>query len=79
MHNLKLDHFYTLRMINGHMANTDGPIKTFPLGGHQGFAALLARWAPADLRGFRRVHHPRVRHPVDSEEKQNLVAFLPVL
>ena len=45
MHNLKVERFYTPRMINGHMASTDGPIKTFPLSGHQGFAALLARWS----------------------------------
>jgi len=33
MHNLKTERFYKPRMINGRMANTDGPIKTFPLRG----------------------------------------------
>ena len=33
MHNLKVERFYTPRMINGRMASADGPIKTFPLRG----------------------------------------------
>jgi cytochrome c peroxidase len=33
MHNLRVERFYTPRMINGEMASADGPIKTFPLRG----------------------------------------------
>ena len=33
MHNLKVERFFTPRMINGRMASADGPIKTFPLRG----------------------------------------------
>jgi cytochrome c peroxidase len=33
MHNLKTERFFTPRMINGRMASSDGPIKTFPLRG----------------------------------------------
>lgn len=33
MHNLKVERFYTPRMVNGRMASADGPIKTFPLRG----------------------------------------------
>jgi len=33
MHNLRVERFYTPRMINGRMASADGPIKTFPLRG----------------------------------------------
>jgi len=33
MHNLKAERFYEPRMINGRMAASDGPIKTFPLRG----------------------------------------------
>ncbi len=33
MHNLKAERFYKPRMINGRMAASDGPIKTFPLRG----------------------------------------------
>jgi cytochrome c peroxidase len=33
MHNLKLERFFTPRVINGMMAVGDGPIKTFPLRG----------------------------------------------
>jgi cytochrome c peroxidase len=33
MHNLKTERFYKPRMINGRMASSDGPIKTFPLRG----------------------------------------------
>ncbi|MFO7655219.1 MAG: cytochrome B6 [Candidatus Krumholzibacteriia bacterium] len=33
MHDLKVERFYTARMINGRVAAADGPIKTFPLRG----------------------------------------------
>jgi len=33
MHNLQAERFYKSQMINGMMASTDGPIKTFPLRG----------------------------------------------
>jgi cytochrome c peroxidase len=33
MHNLRTERFFKPRMINGMMANADGPIKTFPLRG----------------------------------------------
>ncbi|MDO9351203.1 MAG: cytochrome B6, partial [Deltaproteobacteria bacterium] len=33
MHDLKVERFYKPRMINGRMAGTDGPIKTFPVRG----------------------------------------------
>ncbi|MDX9874803.1 MAG: hypothetical protein RBS88_07810, partial [Spongiibacteraceae bacterium] len=33
MHDLKLGRFYKPQMINGMLANSDGPIKTFPLRG----------------------------------------------
>ena len=33
MHNLKTERFYKPHMINGRMAASDGPIKTFPLRG----------------------------------------------
>jgi cytochrome c peroxidase len=33
MHNLKLERFFTSRVINGMVAVGDGPIKTFPLRG----------------------------------------------
>jgi cytochrome c peroxidase len=33
MHNLRVERFYTVRMINGRVASADGPIKTFPLRG----------------------------------------------
>lgn len=33
MHNLKVERFFTEKMINGRKASADGPIKTFPLRG----------------------------------------------
>jgi cytochrome c peroxidase len=33
MHNLRVERFFTPRMVNGRMASADGPIKTFPLRG----------------------------------------------
>jgi cytochrome c peroxidase len=33
MHNLKAERFYKPQMVNGRMASSDGPIKTFPLRG----------------------------------------------
>ena len=41
MHNLKAERFYQPVMVNGLMANADGPIKTFPLR-YQGLASVPA-------------------------------------
>ena len=79
MHNLKVERFYTPRMINGQMAGTDGPIMTFPLRGikdsppclHDGRLLILADTVVfiSLVSGIQ----------LTVEEKQNLVAFLCVL
>ena len=58
MHNLKVERFYDPKLVNGVMASADGPIKTFPLRGIKGFAAVPARRPPADPGGHRGVLQP---------------------
>ena len=42
MHNMMTERFYKPHLINGRMAASDGPIKTFPAARHQGIAPLPA-------------------------------------
>jgi cytochrome c peroxidase len=76
MHNLRTERFYRPRMVNGHMAVGDGPIKTFPLRGikdnppylHDGRLLTLED----TVEYFNLVTGVRLTGP----EKRDLVAFL---
>jgi len=76
MHNLKLERFYKPRMINGRMANADGPIKTFPLRGIKDSPPYLhdGRLLTLDdtVEFFNLVLGLKLAGP----EKQDLVAFM---
>ena len=74
MHNLRTERFFKPQMINGRMANSDGPIKTFSLRGiparYQGLSALSARWPPADSRRHSGVFQPGARNQTDREREE---------
>ena len=79
MHNLKVERFYTPRMINGHMASTDGPIKTFPLTGIKDSPSYLQEERLLTLEDTVEFITLVSGTQLTAEEKQNLVAFLRVL
>jgi cytochrome c peroxidase len=76
MHNLKVERFYTPRMINGRMAASDGPIKTFPLRGLKDSPPYLhdGRLLTVDdtVEFFNLVLELKLSEP----EKKDLAAFL---
>jgi cytochrome c peroxidase len=76
MHNLKVERFFAPRMINGRMANADGPIKTFPLRGIKDSPPYLHDGRLLTLEDtvefFNLVLETRLAEP----EKSDLVAFL---
>jgi cytochrome c peroxidase len=76
MHNLRVERFYKPRVINGMMATSDGPIKTFPLRGMKDSPPYLhdGRLLTIDdtVEFFNLVSGTRL----SDQEKKDLVAFL---
>jgi cytochrome c peroxidase len=79
MHNLKVERFYTPRMINGRMANADGPIKTFPLRGIKDSPPYLHDGRLLTLEDTVEFFNLVLGTHLTTEEKQDLVAFLRAL
>ncbi|HSQ50260.1 MAG TPA: hypothetical protein VLL94_03225 [Nitrospiraceae bacterium] len=79
MHNLKVERFYTPRMINGRMASADGPIKTFPLRGIKDSPPYLHDGRLLTLEDTVEFFNLVLGAQLTTEEKQDLVAFLRVL
>ena len=79
MHNLKVERFYTPRMINGRMASADGPIKTFPLRGIKDSPPYLHDGRLLTLEDTVEFFNLVLGTQLTTEEKQDLVAFLRVL
>ena len=79
MHNLKVERFYKPRMINGRMANADGPIKTFPLRGIKDSPPYLHDGRLLTLEDTVEFFNIVLGTQLTTEEKQDLVAFLRVL
>jgi cytochrome c peroxidase len=79
MHNLKVERFYTPRMINGRMASADGPIKTFPLRGIKDSSPYLHDGRLLTLEDTVEFFNMVLGTQLTAEEKQDLVAFLRVL
>ena len=79
MHNLKVERFYTPRMINGRMASADGPIKTFPLRGIKDSPPYLHDGRLLTLEDTVEFFNLVLGTQLTAEEKQDLVAFLRVL
>jgi cytochrome c peroxidase len=76
MHNLQVQRFYKPRMINGRMANADGPIKTFPLRGIKDSPPYLHDDRLLTLDDTVEFFNLVLETKLTAEEKKDLVAFM---
>jgi len=79
MHNLKVERFFTPRMINGRLASADGPIKTFPLRGLKDSPPYLHDGRLLTLEDTTEFFNLVLGLQLTPQEKQDLVAFLRAL
>ncbi len=79
MHNLKTERFYKPRMINGMMASSDGPIKTFPLRGIKDSPPYLHDGRLLTLEDTVEFFNLVAQTKLTALEKEDLVAFLRAL
>ena len=79
MHNLKVERFYTPRLINGRMAAMDGPIKTFPLRGIKDSPPYLHDGRLLTLDDSVEFFNLVLELKLTPAEKLDLIAFLKVL
>ena len=79
MHNLRAERFYKPRLINGRMANADGPIKTFPLRGIKESPPYLHDGRLLTLDDTVEFFNLLLETRLTSAEKTDLVAFLRTL
>ena len=79
MHNLRVERFFTERMINGRRASADGPIKTFPLRGIKDSPPYLHDDRLLTLDDTVEFFNLVLGLKLSSQEKKDLVAFLRVL
>jgi len=76
MHNLKTERFFEPQMVNGRMANADGPIKTFPLRGIKDSPPYLHDGRLLTLEDTVEFFNLVLTTGLSETEKQDLVAFL---
>jgi cytochrome c peroxidase len=76
MHNLRVERFYEPQMINGRMANADGPIKTFPLRGIKDSPPYLHDGRLLTLDDTVEFFDLVLGLKLTAAEKKDLVAFL---
>jgi cytochrome c peroxidase len=76
MHNLKVERFFEEKMINGRIASTDGPIKTFPLRGIKDSPPYLHDDRLITLEDTVEFFNLVLETKLTAEEKTDLVAFL---
>jgi cytochrome c peroxidase len=76
MHNLQTERFYKPQMINGRMAASDGPIKTFPLRGIKDSPPYLHDGRLLTLDDTVEFFNLVLGLKLTKEEKSDLVAFL---
>jgi cytochrome c peroxidase len=79
MHDLKVERFYTPRMINGIMASADGPIKTFTLRGIKDSPPYLHDGRLLTLDDVVEFFNLVLATQLTQAEKRDLIAFLQVL
>ncbi|MEO8656925.1 MAG: cytochrome B6 [Bryobacteraceae bacterium] len=79
MHNLQAERFYTPRMVNGMMASSDGPIKTFPLRGVKDSPPYLHDGRLLTLEDTVEFFNLILETQLSTQEKSDLVAFLRAL
>lgn len=76
MHNLKVERFYKPHLINGRMASSDGPIKTFPLRGIKDSPPYLHDGRLLTLEDTVEFFNLVLELKLTADEKKDLVAFL---
>lgn len=76
MHNLKTERFFEPQMINGRMANQDGPIKTFPLRGIKDSPPYLHDGRLLTLEDTVEFFNLILQTQLTEAEKLDLVAFM---
>ena len=79
MHDLKTERFFKPVMVNGRMAHTDGPIKTFPLRGIKDSPPYLHDGRLLTLEDTVEFFNLILETKLTDEEKKDLVAFLKCL
>jgi cytochrome c peroxidase len=79
MHNLKTERFYKPVMINGRMATSDGPIKTFPLRGIKDSPPYLHDGRLLTLDDSVEFFNLVLELKLSTQEKKDLVAFMRAL
>lgn len=79
MHNLRVERFFAPQLINGRMANADGPIKTFPLRGIKDSPPYLHDGRLLTLEDTVEFFNLVLGTKLTDPEKTDLVAFLRVL
>ena len=79
MHDLKTERFYKPRLINGRMAASDGPIKTFPLRGIKDSPPYLHDGRLLTLEDTVEFFNLVLETKLTAAEKTDLVSFLRAL
>lgn len=79
MHNLHIERFYKPQMINGMMASSDGPIKTFPLRSIKDSPPYLHDGRLLTLEDVVEFFNLIQGIKLTAQEKQDLVAFMKTL
>ena len=79
MHNLRIERFFTERMINGRKASADGPIKTFPLRGIKDSPPYLHDDRLLTLEDTAEFFNLVLELKLSDQEKKDLVAFMRAL
>ena len=79
MHNLQTERFFKSHLVNGMMAQGDGPIKTFPLRGVKDSPPYLHDGRLLTLEDTVEFFNLVLELQLAQSEKADLVAFLRVL
>jgi len=79
MHNLKTDRFFKPTIVNGHMMQGDGPIKTFPLRGIKDSPPYLHDSRLLTLDDTVEFFNLILETKLTKQEKEDIVAFLRAL
>ncbi len=76
MHNLQAERFFKPQMVNGRMAASDGPIKTFPLRGIKESPPYMHDGRLLTLEDTVEFFNQVLETKLTEEEKQDLTAFM---
>jgi len=79
MHNLQAERFFKTKLVNGLIADADGPIKTFPLRGIKDSPPYLHDGRLLTLEDTVEYFNLILEVKLDADEKSDLVAFLRTL